>query len=1423
MAAENCPFKVEPRSESDSDTRRKDRFVSFDVPLDPAEPDGLKATHEFRRLDNTEPEDVLTFCETIAQAVITLDLDEGEPRFRLVQALLAGDPAKQWIVITNDEQNRDQDAFASCLEKLTLVYMDRDISLDTKEWLQQIKKPRQMTVQAFLARIRHINDLIEHMPLPLEGANEDDRVPKFSDSELSVILRNSCPRAWRDAQITANLKYLSLSAQANYYSSLRKLEDNKSGNNNNNQRNDRNDRNRNGKTNNRNNNNRSNRNNNNGNRNNGNNGNNRNNNGKNKKFCSIHGHCNHATSECDIIKREKGAYDDKKNDTNNRDHNRGRNTHNNNSNNYNRNRPNNHRNEENNHIQHHNSSRGNQSNSRRGSNHTHPDSDDEINHIDEVYAISEHKTEMLDNKCTSTETKVQVKSKSNQTHMLLGLLDTGASATYVSASALKKIDHTIEPINVQLRGRYSMVKATQMATFTVQLPDFCNSKTISLRAYVENSPVGVHDIVMGTRVCQQLGLIFDFKRQVVHWDELSMTMKQRGTITKETLNSIDDDQQLPAFMQQATQRLTKGISANTYNKHDYQEMVLQCRHLTTDQQDTLIALFKKHHELFSGKLGLIPGPPVHLKLKPNAKPYYAKAYNIPHSIYDIARQEVNELERIQVLKSNTYSPWGAPCLFRGKKDGGVRFITDLRRLNQCLEREPFPLPLIDETLWKIQGFTFATCFDLNRGYYHFPLDEPSQKLCGLVLPWGHYVYCRLPQGLMISSDIFQRRMTQLFGHMEDIIVYIDNIILFTKQSFHHHVQRIAMVLQILSTNNLHVHVEKTFLASQSVDYLGYTLTTKGIMPQHKKIVAILALAPPSNHKQLRSFLGFVNYYKKLWYHRSATLAPLTAISSPKTKFTWGPQQQTAFETIRNTIARQVLLYYPNFQKPFDIYTDASNDQIGGVIVQDNHPIAFYSRKLTLSQRNYTTMEKELLSIVETAEQHRNILLGFECRFYSDHKNLSFEHFTSERVRRWRLLLEEYHYTFHYIPGKSNVIADMLSRYPMLPVTTDKIEMVNVLEDEQDFPINFETIHQAQTRDRNLQRKRDNEHYSTKNVAGYELIHYKDRIVITEAIFQRILQWYHTNLNHPGEQRTYLSLKSHFFTPNMEAKTIEYVKNCPICKQYKRPTKKYGIIPLQVQDYQPWQICQVDLFGPWTFRDSNGNEHKLQALSIIDIATRWPEIVPYDSKRSEDIAMLFDRTWLARYPRPEAVIFDNGPEFSAEFTELLRTYGIRPKPTTVKNPQANAFIERSHQVMANALRTMQLSQRTVDEHTFASLCSNVAFGMRATYHTELQASPSQIVYGRDMIINATYIADWRAISNRRNVSSRINNARENANRLPFQYEIGQQVYIRVNDISRKLDSQQGPFRISQVHANGTVTIQRSPIVTERINIRRLHPA
>ena len=186
---------------------------------------------------------------------------------------------------------------------------------------------------------------------------------------------------------------------------------------------------------------------------------------------------------------------------------------------------------------------------------------------------------------------------------------------------------------------------------------------------------------------------------------------------------------------------------------------------------------------------------------------------------------------------------------------------------------------MDDVIRKMNGFTFATCLDLNRGYYHFVLDDESSKLCGIVMPWGTDCYKRLTQGLMVSSDIFQRKVSEVFGSFEDIIVYIDNIILLTKSSFDHHVKRLSAVLEQLKRNNFHIHVEDTFLASKKVDYLGYTLTPKGIEPQYKKILPILRFSPPRKLRQLRAFLGLVNYYKKLVPHRSHILEPMTRISS----------------------------------------------------------------------------------------------------------------------------------------------------------------------------------------------------------------------------------------------------------------------------------------------------------------------------------------------------------------------------------------------------------------------------------------------------------------------------------------------------------------------------------------------------------------
>jgi hypothetical protein len=222
----------------------------------------------------------------------------------------------------------------------------------------------------------------------------------------------------------------------------------------------------------------------------------------------------------------------------------------------------------------------------------------------------------------------------------------------------------------------------------------------------------------------------------------------------------------------------------------------------------------------------------------------------------------------------------------------------------------------------------------------------------------------------------------------------------------------------------------------------YMLTRGGIKPQIKKVQATLAIKPPNNVKELRHFLGMVQYYRDMWEKRSEMLAPLSDLVGEcgETKTTrknkvkkkpwrWDLIHQEAFDNVKKTIAKEVVLAYPDFTKPFDIYTDASTKQLGAVITQDNRSIAFFSRKLSGAQSKYTVTELKLLAIVETLKEFKGMLWGQRLNVYTDHKHLTRDGLglTSNRVTRWRMLLEEYAPKIIYIKGIHNTVTDAISR------------------------------------------------------------------------------------------------------------------------------------------------------------------------------------------------------------------------------------------------------------------------------------------------------------------------------------------------------------------------------------------------------------
>lgn len=266
---------------------------------------------------------------------------------------------------------------------------------------------------------------------------------------------------------------------------------------------------------------------------------------------------------------------------------------------------------------------------------------------------------------------------------------------------------------------------------------------------------------------------------------------------------------------------------------------------------------------------------------------------------------------------------------------------------------------------KLEGFQWATSLDLNMGYYHIELSPHSKKLCTIVMPWGKYEYQRLPMGLCNSPDIFQEHMSELMLDLEYVRTYIDDLLIFTKGTFEDHLDKLQTVLRRLRKAGLKVNAGKSFFAKIELEYLGYWITRQGIQPLPKKVEAIKNIAPPKTRKQLRSFIGLINYYRDMWSKRSELLAPLSTLTSDKNKWKLTSVEQEAFDKIKQVLSRENLLAFPNFDLPFTIHTDASKTQLGAVISQNNTPIAFYSRKQNPAQTRYTTTERELLSIVET--------------------------------------------------------------------------------------------------------------------------------------------------------------------------------------------------------------------------------------------------------------------------------------------------------------------------------------------------------------------------------------------------------------------------------------------------------------------------
>ena len=978
------------------------------------------------------------------------------------------------------------------------------------------------------------------------------------------------------------------------------------------------------------------------------------------------------------------------------------------------------------------------------------------------------------------------------------------------------------------------------------LPEFHQDKQIQWTCYVDekSSKECRYDMIIGRDLLHELGFIMDFKTGSMTWENATISMHDTTLFDKEEskTNIKQFEKELFYAHDPSTtdaERIQR-ITEQKYSKTDLDIFCDELLNLESNQIQDLKNLLHKYEDLFDGGLGTWNTTPINLELKPGATPYHAKPYPVPFSQEAKLREEVDRLVKFGVLRKINNSEWAAPMFTSPKPDGSLRSLADFRELNKRIKRLPYPIPKIQDMLLKLRQFQWVTSLDLNMGYYHMTLSSDASKLCTIVLPWGKYEYLRLPMGLCNSPDIFQEKMGELMADLEFARAYLDDLLIVSNGSYEDHLEKVEQVLAKLQKAGLKVNIHKSKLLQEEVEYLGYHISRNGIKPINAKVEAINNIATPTTRKQLRKFIGMVNFYRDMWIHRSHVMAPLTQLTSTKAKWKWEQKHQDAFNMTKKIIARETKLAFPDFSKPFNIHTDASNFQLGAVISQEGNPIAFYSRKLTSAQTRYTVTEKELLSIVEVLKAFKNILFGQQIIVFTDHLNLTYKTHNSDRVMRWRLYIEEYCPEIKYIKGAKNTVADALSRLEIKYEPMEEAYFTHEVEshlyclaqdelEDDAYPLTYKKIGKAQSKDKDLTKKitTNAPGYKIKEFKGggktYNIICYKDKIAVAKSQQARIIKWYHEYLCHPGINRTEETIGQHFHWPKMRAQITHNVTTCLNCQRNKRKKDKYGHLPPKEAEATPWDKLCVDLIGPYVINRKGKPRLTCQCLTMIDPATGWFEIHPREDKTAITAANIVEQQWLSRYPWPTQITFDRGREFlGQEFQNMTEDYGLVCKPITTQNPQANAILERIHQVIANIIRTFELQDNYLDEEDpWGGILAATAFAVRATYHTTLQKTPGQLVFGRDMILNIEHKANWEYIRARKQALINKNNLRENSKRKHHTYQKGELVMLRIGSENKYERPYEGPHRILRVNTNGTVKLQIGA-VTDTITIRRLHP-
>jgi hypothetical protein len=463
-----------------------------------------------------------------------------------------------------------------------------------------------------------------------------------------------------------------------------------------------------------------------------------------------------------------------------------------------------------------------------------------------------------------------------------------------------------------------------------------------------------------------------------------------------------------------------------------------CKEKTSDQVKILTEFFEEYQDVFSkheldiGRTHLTE----HAINTGGAPPYKAAPRRVPFAYRNEADGAVQKFFDQGIVREST-SPWASPLVFVRKKNGKLRPCVDYRRLNSVTRKDAFPLPRIQDCFDTVADATLFSSMDITSAYNQIPIKEADIPKTAFVTKYGLFEFTVMPFGLCNAPATFQRVIELALAGLQwkTCLIYLDDCLVFSK-TFDDHLIRLGEVLDRIRTAQLKLKPEKCHLLQSEVVYLGHILSAEGITPNRENVEKILHWRTPTNVKQVQSFLGMANYYRRFIPGYAARVRPLIDLTQKGKAFEWTPTCQEAFTDVKDILSSPQVMTHPHGDGRFILDCDACDVSIGAVLSQIQEcvekVIAYGSKTLSKAERNYCVTDKELLAVRYFTEYYRCYLLGHEFAVRTDHQALkwmfSLKH-PKHRIARWIEALSEFDFTIEYRSGNKHGNADSMSRCP----------------------------------------------------------------------------------------------------------------------------------------------------------------------------------------------------------------------------------------------------------------------------------------------------------------------------------------------------------------------------------------------------------